>query len=117
MVDSQYVLPNDIGIADLDCAKAFQLLLPEERLYAHYMSRACWYGGLVVLLQTSPEAPAIYALISRLFRVQEPARLGELAHSLGLSDEEYQVPETLSCSKIHLCLGMLECFFCLCLHS
>ncbi|XP_048371452.1 dipeptidyl peptidase 3 isoform X2 [Sphaerodactylus townsendi] len=90
MVDSQYILPNDIGIANLDCTEAFQLLSPEERLYAHYLSRACWYGGLVVLLQTSPEAPAIYALISRLFRVQEPARLGELAHSLGLSDEEYQ---------------------------
>ncbi|XP_060107462.1 dipeptidyl peptidase 3 [Heteronotia binoei] len=90
MVDSQYILPNDIGIANLDCAEAFKLLSPEERLYAHYLSRACWYGGLVVLLQTSPEAPAIYTLISQLFRVQDPARLGELARSLGLSDEEYQ---------------------------
>ncbi|XP_054853359.1 dipeptidyl peptidase 3 [Eublepharis macularius] len=90
MVDSQYILPNDIGIANLDCAEAFRLLSPEEQLYAHYLSRACWYGGLVVLLQTSPEAPAIYALISRLFRAQEPAQLGELARSLGLSDEEYQ---------------------------
>nr|XP_060614608.1 dipeptidyl peptidase 3 [Anolis sagrei ordinatus] len=90
MVDSQYVLPNDIGIATLDCAEAFRLLSPEERLYAHYLSRACWYGGLVVLLQTSPESPAIYALISRLFRTQDPTDLGETAHALGLSDEEYQ---------------------------
>ncbi|XP_053134914.1 dipeptidyl peptidase 3 isoform X2 [Hemicordylus capensis] len=90
MVDSQYVLPNDIGIATLDCTEAFKLLSPEERLYAHYLSRACWYGGLVVLLQTSPEAPAIYTLLSRIFRAQDPTQLWELAHSLGLSDEEYQ---------------------------
>ncbi|KAJ7307403.1 hypothetical protein JRQ81_009419 [Phrynocephalus forsythii] len=90
MVDSQYVLPNDIGIVTLDCAEAFRLLSPEERLYAHYLSRACWYGGLVVLLQTSPESPAIYVLLSRLFRAQDPAELGELARSLGLTDEEYQ---------------------------
>ncbi|XP_020633012.3 dipeptidyl peptidase 3 [Pogona vitticeps] len=90
MVDSQYILPNDIGIATLDCNEAFRLLSPEERLYAHYLSRACWYGGLVVLLQTSPESPAIYVLLSRLFRTQDPAELGELARSLGLSEEEYQ---------------------------
>ncbi|KAJ6654215.1 hypothetical protein lerEdw1_007312 [Lerista edwardsae] len=90
MVDSQYVLPNDIGIATLDCAEAFQLLSTEERLYAHYLSRACWYGGLVVLLQTSPESPAIYTLISRLFRSQDPSQLGEVARAHGLSEEEYQ---------------------------
>ncbi|TFK11990.1 39S ribosomal protein L3, mitochondrial [Platysternon megacephalum] len=90
MVDSQYVLPNDVGLALLDCSEAFRLLLRGERLYAHYLSRACWYGGLVVLLQTSPEAPAIYVLLSRLFRAQEPDQLGELARSAGLADQEYQ---------------------------
>uniref|UniRef100_A0A8C3PCU7 Dipeptidyl peptidase 3 n=1 Tax=Chrysemys picta bellii TaxID=8478 RepID=A0A8C3PCU7_CHRPI len=90
MVDSQYVLPNDVGLALLDCSEAFRLLLRGERLYAHYLSRACWYGGLVVLLQTSPEAPAIYVLLSRLFRAQDPDQLGELARSTGLTDQEYQ---------------------------
>lgn len=108
MVDSQYILPNDIGIATLNCAEAFQLLSPEERLYAHYLSRACWYGGLIVLLQTSPEAPAIYALLSRLFRAQDPAQLQEVAHSLGLSDEEYQVLETVL-SGVFVCGILLAC--------
>uniref|UniRef100_A0A8C3PCV0 Dipeptidyl peptidase 3 n=1 Tax=Chrysemys picta bellii TaxID=8478 RepID=A0A8C3PCV0_CHRPI len=85
-----YVLPNDVGLALLDCSEAFRLLLRGERLYAHYLSRACWYGGLVVLLQTSPEAPAIYVLLSRLFRAQDPDQLGELARSTGLTDQEYQ---------------------------
>uniref|UniRef100_K7F547 Dipeptidyl peptidase 3 n=1 Tax=Pelodiscus sinensis TaxID=13735 RepID=K7F547_PELSI len=90
MVDPQYVLPNDVGLALLDCSEAFRLLLQGERLYAHHLSRACWYGGLIVLLQTSPEAPAIYVLLSRLFRAQDPNKLGELACSAGLTDEEYQ---------------------------
>ncbi|MBN3304720.1 DPP3 peptidase, partial [Amia calva] len=53
MVDSQYYLPNDVGISALDCGEAFRLLSPHEQLYAHYVSRAAWYGGLAVLLQTS----------------------------------------------------------------
>ncbi|XP_041099193.1 dipeptidyl peptidase 3 isoform X2 [Polyodon spathula] len=88
MVDSQYFLPNDVGISPLDCREAFQLLSPSEQLYAHYMSRASWYGGLVVLLQTSPESPAIYVLLQRLFRAQPPGELQSLATSL--TEEEYQ---------------------------
>lgn len=43
MVDSQYYLPNDIGVSALDCVEAFRLLSPQEKMYAHYMSRAAWY--------------------------------------------------------------------------
>lgn len=42
MVDSQYYLPNDIGISALDCREAFRLLSPQEKMYAHYLSRAAW---------------------------------------------------------------------------
>lgn len=42
MVDSQYYLPNDIGVSALDCREAFRLLSPQEKMYAHYMSRAAW---------------------------------------------------------------------------
>lgn len=42
MVDSQYYLPNDVGVSALDCAEAFRLLSPQEKMYAHYMSRAAW---------------------------------------------------------------------------
>nr|XP_033810385.1 dipeptidyl peptidase 3 [Geotrypetes seraphini]XP_033810386.1 dipeptidyl peptidase 3 [Geotrypetes seraphini] len=87
---SQYILPNDTGISSLDCQEAFQLLSKSEQLYAHYLSRASWYGGLIVLLQTSPESPAIYVLLIRLFRAQGPKELKELATSLGLTEDEYQ---------------------------
>nr|XP_030689336.1 dipeptidyl peptidase 3 isoform X3 [Globicephala melas] len=90
MADTQYILPNDIGVSSLDCREAFRLLLPTERLYAHHLSRAAWYGGLTVLLQTSPEAPYIYALLSRLFRAQDPDQLHQHALAEGLTEEEYQ---------------------------
>ncbi|XP_029468951.1 dipeptidyl peptidase 3 [Rhinatrema bivittatum] len=90
MANSQYILPNDIGIAPLDCREAFQLLSKSEQLYAHYLSRASWYGGLIVLLQTSPESPAIYVLLTKLFRAQGPEELKKVAISLGLTEDEYQ---------------------------
>uniref|UniRef100_A0A8C7W6P8 Dipeptidyl peptidase 3 n=1 Tax=Oncorhynchus mykiss TaxID=8022 RepID=A0A8C7W6P8_ONCMY len=90
MVDSQYYLPNDVGISALDCTEAFRLLSPREQLYAHYLSRSAWYGGLAVLLQTSPESASIFVLLQRLFRKQPPAQLGNVATAAGLSPEEYQ---------------------------
>ncbi|KAG1940531.1 dipeptidyl peptidase 3 [Pimephales promelas] len=90
MVDSQYYLPNDIGISALDCREAFRLLSPKEQLYAHYLSRASWYGGLAVLIQTSPESANIYVLLQKLFRAQTPLQLKATATAAGLSAEEYQ---------------------------
>ncbi|CAG11740.1 unnamed protein product, partial [Tetraodon nigroviridis] len=90
MVDSQYYLPNDVGVSALDCAEAFRLLSPQEKMYAHYMSRAAWYGGLAVLLQTSPESADIFVLLQRIFRKQTPAQLEPVATAAGLSPEEYQ---------------------------
>ena len=49
MVDSQYYLPNDIGVSALDCSEAFRLLSPQEKMYAHYLSRAAWYDNLKLL--------------------------------------------------------------------
>lgn len=100
MVDSQYYLPNDIGFSLLDCAEAFRLLSPKEQQYAHYLSRAAWYGGLVVLLQTSPESPSIYVLLQRVFRKQMPAQLNAVAAEAGLSSDEYQVTNRLQWSQL-----------------
>uniref|UniRef100_A0A9J7XLW0 Dipeptidyl peptidase 3 n=1 Tax=Cyprinus carpio carpio TaxID=630221 RepID=A0A9J7XLW0_CYPCA len=90
MVDSQYYLPNDIGISALDCRVAFRLLSPKEQMYAHYLSRASWYGGLIVLIQTSPESANIYVLLQKIFRLQAPQQLEAAATAAGLSTEEYQ---------------------------
>ncbi|XP_053304356.1 dipeptidyl peptidase 3 [Spea bombifrons] len=87
---SQYILPNDLPVALLDCEEAFSLLSAEEKLYTHFLSRASFYGGLIVLFQTSPESPGIYILLNRLFRSQEPAKLQVVALDQGWTEEEYQ---------------------------
>ena len=46
-----FVIPNDQPVVALDCRTAFDNLSREEKLYAHHLSQAAWYGGLIVLLQ------------------------------------------------------------------
>merc|ERR1719187_1826880 len=64
------------------------LLGTREQLYSHYLSRASWYGGLVVLLQTSPESPSIFRLFLRLARAQDTASLRAAALAAGLNDQQ-----------------------------
>ncbi|XP_018408387.1 PREDICTED: dipeptidyl peptidase 3 [Nanorana parkeri] len=87
---SQYVLPNDLPVALLDCEEAFLLLSAEEKLHTHFLSRASFYGGLIVLFQTSPESPAIYVLLNRLFRAQNSSVLHAVALGQGLTEDEFQ---------------------------
>ncbi|KAG7232468.1 hypothetical protein INR49_008828, partial [Caranx melampygus] len=84
MVDSQYYLPNDIGISALDCGEAFRLLSPRRRC----MPTTCHV--LPVLLQTSPESANIFVLLQRIFRKQTPSQLAQVATAAGLNSEEYQ---------------------------
>ena len=57
----------EIPISVLECSEAFQLLTKEEKLYAHYLSKASWAGGPIATIQTSQEAPKILSLFLALF--------------------------------------------------
>ncbi|GBN56737.1 Dipeptidyl peptidase 3 [Araneus ventricosus] len=76
---SDYIYPNNTPIALLNCEDAFKELTDKEKHYAHYLSKASWYGGLIVLLQTSLESPLIYTLLHKLFRLQSVSELKEIA--------------------------------------
>lgn len=56
------------------------------------------YGGLVVLLQTSPESANIFVLLQRIFRKETPEELEKVAATVGLSSEEYKVHKLKCCT-------------------
>ncbi|XP_076354042.1 dipeptidyl peptidase 3 [Tachypleus tridentatus] len=88
---SEFVFPNDQPVVLLDSEKAFEALTNEEKLYAHYLSRAAWYGGLIVLIQTSVESPLIYTLLHKIYKQQSLKELHQVAiEGCDLTDEDFQ---------------------------
>ena len=64
---STFSIPNDVPVCQLDCTSAFNGLEEKEKNYAHYLAKACNEGGLICLLQTSPESPAIFSMFQKLY--------------------------------------------------
>lgn len=53
--------------ARLECKQAFDALSSKEKLYVHYLSKACWAGSPIVFEQVSPESPILRELFNILF--------------------------------------------------
>jgi len=86
---SCYIIPNDVPVCQLDCQKAFNALNMKEKLYCHYLSKACEEGGLIVLVQTSPESIPIFLLMQGLFSKEGP-NLREKALKDGVSESDFE---------------------------
>ncbi|KAK5088843.1 hypothetical protein LTR05_003065 [Lithohypha guttulata] len=57
-----------IVVARMEVANPFASLDENEKLYAHHLSRAAWYGTRIILQQVSPEANDIFDLILEVHR-------------------------------------------------
>jgi len=63
-----HVVRPDVPFCFLDCTRAFDGLSEQQKLYAHHLAMASWAGAPICLHQTSPEAPALFSLVQRVFR-------------------------------------------------
>ncbi len=106
---SQFVLPNDQPVVGLDAKSAFNGLSKREQLYAHYISRASFFGGLIVLVQTSPESPAIYRLMQRINTAQATDELKAAAVKAGVSEEDFKA-FLVYCSGVYANMGNYKGF-------
>ncbi|XP_026729416.1 dipeptidyl peptidase 3 isoform X1 [Trichoplusia ni] len=87
---SNFLLPNNQKFVELDSSQAFNKLTDKEKLYAHYLSKAAWNGGLIVLMQTSPESPKIFSLLHRIFVGESLQSLRQSASQEGISNDVFQ---------------------------
>ena len=90
MDTSGFVISPDSPINKLECREAFQGLTDREKYYSHFLSRAGWDGGLICLLQTSPESAPVFLLLKEVFSRQSVESMKE-ATSHSVSDQEFQV--------------------------
>ncbi|MCL4128954.1 UNVERIFIED_CONTAM: hypothetical protein GTU68_000126 [Idotea baltica] len=90
-MDSQHTLPLDTPIIYLKCEEAFSGLTENERKFAHYLSRASWWGGLIIFCQKSPESPILFNMLTRLFRSQPLTSLKEVAmEKAAFSEDDFK---------------------------
>ncbi|XP_029169533.1 dipeptidyl peptidase 3 isoform X2 [Nylanderia fulva] len=92
-----YTLPNNQPVVALDCETAFKALTQREKLYAHYLSQAAWNGGLIVLIQTSPESPLIFALLHKIYLAESIDELKNAATCANVAEDDFTAFLVYSC--------------------
>ncbi|KAM7195973.1 Peptidase family M49 domain containing protein [Rhypophila sp. PSN 637] len=63
---SDHIPPTGAVVHQLQIKPIFEALEPNEKLYAHHMARAAWYGSRIIMRQVSAESPRIFDFIINL---------------------------------------------------
>jgi len=51
------IISLETAVVKWDMAEPFNRLTAREKLYAHYMSKAAWYGSLIIPVQVNLPIP------------------------------------------------------------
>nr|XP_023013816.1 dipeptidyl peptidase 3 [Leptinotarsa decemlineata] len=94
---NQYILHNEQPVVSLEFKSVFEGLTQKEKLYAHHISRASWIGGLITLLQTSPESGPAFVFLHKLFSAENPEKFKTGALAAGFTEDEIQALFVYAC--------------------
>ncbi|CAH7671578.1 peptidase family M49-domain-containing protein [Phakopsora pachyrhizi] len=90
---SRYEPDREPPICSLNITESFEGLTNDERLYAHWMSRASWHGARLIMNQWTPRAEQLYNFITCVFgSTDDPTRLSSfqsLKSQSSLRDQEW----------------------------
>jgi len=87
---NDFIIPNNAPVVQLECRTAFENLSNKEKCYAHHLSKASWYGGLIVLVQTSVESAQLFSLLHQVYHQEPIEDLKKIAlEKCGLTEDEF----------------------------
>lgn len=55
-------------VHQLAIREVFESLTDRQKLYAHHLAQAAWYGARIIMRQVSPESNGIFDLIIELYQ-------------------------------------------------
>jgi len=87
---NHYLADHPPTVVRLEIAHHFETLTPQQKRYAHHLSRASFYGTRVTLAQVSPESPVIYDLILALHGACN-GDYGQLSETTSVSPSDVQL--------------------------
>ncbi|BHF65642.1 bifunctional diacylglycerol diphosphate phosphatase/phosphatidate phosphatase [Sparganum proliferum] len=81
---------NVLAAPDVLCldVRSFDLLSESEKRYLYALDEVAWIGGLIDLIQLSPEAAGIFLLSHHVFQKQTVSEINDLAKSNGIRTED-----------------------------
>ncbi|VEL31118.1 unnamed protein product, partial [Protopolystoma xenopodis] len=84
---TEYILKSP-PVCSLQAEEAFRALSLTEKKYVKSAYESSWIGGLIDLIQTSPESAGIFILFQRIFRIESPEDVCRAARAAGLDELE-----------------------------
>ncbi|GAA6061288.1 hypothetical protein JCM10212_004694 [Sporobolomyces blumeae] len=89
----RYLADRDPPVCSLNIKDSFQGLTNQEKLYSHYMSKASWAGGRIIMRQTTASSELLHDLIVETFASSDDpnqlANLDEIKQKSQVSDQDW----------------------------